>query len=68
MKKYGAVAIADFDQQRRGHILNSENGGVANVRRKIFVQRHFHALLPGFDVIGFGDADAPVMIAVKDSR
>ena len=45
-------------------VRHAENRGVANVGLQIFVERNLHALLAGFDVIGFGDARTPVMVAV----
>jgi hypothetical protein len=44
--------------------VNVEYGGVPDVCRQIFPERHFHSLLAGLDVIGFRDAGVPVMIAV----
>src|SRR5580658_10893287 len=64
VEKHGAVAVADLDEQWRSHILHAEDGGVANVGLEILVERHLHALLAGFNVIGFGDAGAPVVVAV----
>ncbi len=56
MEKHGAVTIADFDEKRRGHALHAENRGVADVSLEVLVERNFHPLLTGFDVIGLGSA------------
>src|SRR5689334_17154230 len=64
MEKDRAIAVADFDEERCGHGGYTEDGGVADVGLEVFVKGNFHALLAGFNVIGLGNADAPVMIAV----
>ncbi len=44
--------------------MHAENGGVADVSLQVFVERDFHALLAGFNVIGFSYAGAPVVISI----
>ena len=64
VEKHGAVAVAHFDEQRRSHACHAENSGVSYVGLEIFIKRDLHALLSCFDVVGFGNAGAPMMIAV----
>ncbi len=62
--EHRAVVVADFDEQRRFHVVHVEHRRVADVGGQVFPQRHFHPLLAGLDVIGFGDPRTPVVIAV----
>src|SRR5262249_16259142 len=64
MPMYGAVVVAERHHQRRLHRRDAEDRRVPDVGRQILPERYLHALLAGFDVIGFGDARAPVMVAV----
>ena len=64
MEEDGAIAVADFDEQGRGHARYAENRRITDVGLEVFVERNFHTLLAGFDVISFGDTGTPVMVAV----